>query len=377
MNVDQVCLILDRIRTTMCHGKRRYKTLDKALDRAAFLTGKSDDYHAKHKNGRQAVSYYCVFCNSFHAGYQGNMKTQKSLARWLTLENLLVYDFMDREETRQEIGEGSKAQSASKKKRSAARQKKYLRENRRCADMKDDERALCHGRPRGAAGHEPGGGGEYLEDACRYCQRSITNVLGVWMLSKGERELPEQPKGKMMYIDAAGKVTNCDRCGDPCRVADRRNLESKPFRLSEKPKGVCANCVMTQFLYSAYPVNLQIDEAGPELLLRPGIREAFLSCGLLEGCDLNINEVNWTRVVANWNLPVAIIKSGRNPYRMGDSPRSHLRPKSVEVEPDEKTQRLQQLVAETNGVLQGEAGREFMELSGLRALLDQAKGPIQ
>jgi hypothetical protein len=78
---------------------------------------------------------------------------------------------------------------------------------------------------------------------------------------------------------------------------------------------------MTQFLYNTYPVNMQIDQAGPDLLLKPGITEAFIACGLLDGCDLNIEEVNWRCVVMNWNLPVRIQKSGKNPYRMGDKRR--------------------------------------------------------
>lgn len=114
----------------------------------------------------------------------------------------------------------------------------------------------------------------------------------------------------------------CDRCKRPLRVAERRREDSKPFRLAKVPKGVCPECVMTQFLYNTYPINMQIDEAGPELLLKPGIAEAFVSCGLLDGCDLKIEEVNWQRVVDNWKLPVKITKDGRNPYRMGDSPRA-------------------------------------------------------
>jgi hypothetical protein len=78
---------------------------------------------------------------------------------------------------------------------------------------------------------------------------------------------------------------------------------------------------MTEFLYNTYPVNMQIDEAGPELLLKPGIAEAFVSSGLLDECDMDIEEVNWRCVVQNWKLPVKIKKSALNPYRMGDSSR--------------------------------------------------------
>jgi hypothetical protein len=115
----------------------------------------------------------------------------------------------------------------------------------------------------------------------------------------------------------------CNRCRRPLRIAESRRKNSKPFRLAKTPDGVCPDCVMTQFLYNTYPINMQIDEAGPELLLKPGVCEAFEASGLLNGCDLTIGEINWQRVVDNWNLPVAINKKDpRNPYRMGDSPRA-------------------------------------------------------
>ncbi len=118
------------------------------------------------------------------------------------------------------------------------------------------------------------------------------------------------------------QLANCDRCGRQLRVAESRREESKPFRLAKAPKGVCPECVMTQFLYNTYPINMQIDEAGAELLLKPMIAEAFVASGLMDGCDMDISEVNWQRVVDNWKLPVDIAKKNpMNPYRMGDSKR--------------------------------------------------------
>ena len=114
----------------------------------------------------------------------------------------------------------------------------------------------------------------------------------------------------------------CERCKRPLRVAEHRRADSKPFRLAKEPKGVCPDCVMTAFLYNTYPINMQIDQAGPDLLLKPGICEAFAACGLLDDCDLKIEEVNWRRVVDNWNLPIQVDKKDpRNPYRMGDARR--------------------------------------------------------
>jgi hypothetical protein len=128
-------------------------------------------------------------------------------------------------------------------------------------------------------------------------------------------------------LDFTKPMVKCERCAVLITLApeERRHEGSHPFRLAKEPKGVCANCVMTQFLYNTYPINMQIDDAGPELLLNPAIREAFTRCGLLEHADLNIDEVNWAAVVRNWKLPVAIRESGKNPYRMGESPRARSR----------------------------------------------------
>lgn len=116
---------------------------------------------------------------------------------------------------------------------------------------------------------------------------------------------------------------NCSRCGRGCRVAGPWKENAELFRRGKVPSGVCADCVVTQFLYNTYPINMQIDEGGPELLLKPGIREAFLSCGILERADLTIDEISWERIVANWALPVLVRKNDpRNPYRMGDAERA-------------------------------------------------------
>jgi len=87
----------------------------------------------------------------------------------------------------------------------------------------------------------------------------------------------------MIPTETPGAIAHCDRCQRKLQVAAQRRKDSKPFRLAKVPKGVCPECVMTQWLYNTYPVNMQIDIAGPELLLKPHIREAFLASGVLNG----------------------------------------------------------------------------------------------
>jgi hypothetical protein len=126
-------------------------------------------------------------------------------------------------------------------------------------------------------------------------------------------------------IDERGKTANCPRCARAMQVARARRKDGEILRLSKTTKGVCCDCAVTEFLYNTYPANTIIDESGPELLLKPGIREAFLQSGLMDRADLNIDEVNWQNIVTNWHLPVKAKRTAVNPYTMGGSPRSHLK----------------------------------------------------
>ena len=116
----------------------------------------------------------------------------------------------------------------------------------------------------------------------------------------------------------------CDRCKRPLQLTPSTN-PTILLRRASKPTGVCPDCAITQFLYNTYPLNMQIDEAGPELLLKPHIPQVFDMFLKQSGCDLDINEIDWKRVVDNWYLPVTVHKDPRNPYRMGDSPRAKKR----------------------------------------------------
>ena len=122
----------------------------------------------------------------------------------------------------------------------------------------------------------------------------------------------------MLIQPQAGARANCERCGIALQVAAARSEESAPFRRADVPKGFCADCVFTQFLYNTYPINMQLDRSGPQVLLHPEMRQAILLCGLLNRCDMNVDELDWQRIVDNWDLPVACEPSATNPYRMGD-----------------------------------------------------------
>ena len=90
MDVDAVCATLDAIRKAQCDGKARYVYLEEAERALALLVSRYPDstMHA----------YYCVFCNNYHVGRIPTVKTQASIRRNLTLEKLLLYDYIGRNE---------------------------------------------------------------------------------------------------------------------------------------------------------------------------------------------------------------------------------------------------------------------------------------
>ena len=108
---------------------------------------------------------------------------------------------------------------------------------------------------------------------------------------------------------------NCERCGRRCRVAGKRNPKAEMLRASAVPKGYCANCAATEWLMNTYPINLQFDESGPEMLRHPQIQEQFADIMRTAKADASPDEIDWDWVIANWELPVQIAKGNpRNPY---------------------------------------------------------------
>lgn len=118
------------------------------------------------------------------------------------------------------------------------------------------------------------------------------------------------------------QTCNCGRCGKLLRMAESTAKADAPFKLAKVPDGLCAECVMTEFLYNNYPLNMQLDESGPEILLSPHTPLMLEQSGVMDGSDLKASEVDWVRLVANWRMPVETRRGPKNPYSMGESDRS-------------------------------------------------------
>jgi hypothetical protein len=98
------------------------------------------------------------------------------------------------------------------------------------------------------------------------------------------------------------------------------------LRKAAVPKGYCVNCAVTEWMANTYPCNMILEESshGAQILLVPQIQEQFASIMLAANADASPEEIDWQQVVANWDLPLKVKRSGVNPHLPGDSMRRKL-----------------------------------------------------
>lgn len=102
---------------------------------------------------------------------------------------------------------------------------------------------------------------------------------------------------------------NCERCGRVCVVAGRQNAMAKLIRKSLVPKGCCVDCAITSFVKTG-PLAEVIGgrwsaegfEVGTALRL-PHVQKQFAAVFKAGGCGEVAGEIDWERVIANWDLP--------------------------------------------------------------------------
>lgn len=77
------------------------------------------------------------------------------------------------------------------------------------------------------------------------------------------------------------------------------------LRRAAEPKGLCADCAVTEWLQNTSPVNTLLAESqhGPRVLLVPELREQFTLIMEAAGSEMRPAEINWERVVRQWDLP--------------------------------------------------------------------------
>lgn len=104
--------------------------------------------------------------------------------------------------------------------------------------------------------------------------------------------------------------TTCLRCQAPCQTGNP-DPAKRAIRVADKA-GLCANCMITQFLLSVTPIRAIIEGTprhpgkGPEIFLNAEWTQDVLRPvmkGLLDHTQMPENAIDWTKVVENWKLP--------------------------------------------------------------------------
>jgi len=99
------------------------------------------------------------------------------------------------------------------------------------------------------------------------------------------------------------QTCSCSRCGARCRVDPVAGSQAKMLKRGKSPKGLCINCAVHDVLRNLYPANLLLARSGPKGLALPHIQQQFEAILKSAGTDAEPGEINWSIVIANWNLP--------------------------------------------------------------------------
>jgi hypothetical protein len=92
-------------------------------------------------------------------------------------------------------------------------------------------------------------------------------------------------------------IKNCPRCNKKCVAEISGNQQARPLRKSDK--GMCLECTATSVFLSLPAAGMFPKEA----MLLPHIQEQFAAVLRVGQADAQAYEVDWQRVVENWDLP--------------------------------------------------------------------------
>ncbi len=107
---------------------------------------------------------------------------------------------------------------------------------------------------------------------------------------------------------------NCERCAKRCRVAPVSNPNAQVFRRGDMKTGrFCAECLIVDFFknFDLGPSSAlgksYFDSFNPECLRLPHIQaqlaRIIVTAQTQYGSELDVSEIDWEEVIANWHLP--------------------------------------------------------------------------
>lgn len=104
------------------------------------------------------------------------------------------------------------------------------------------------------------------------------------------------------------QLAECVRCQKMCRIAGPSNPDARLLKYAtatevKQDGGLCADCATTQFLRGIETIMYGLENNGVKILLDPRVQKQFGELMAVGKADADPAEVNWQRVVENWDLP--------------------------------------------------------------------------
>jgi len=129
--------------------------------------------------------------------------------------------------------------------------------------------------------------------------------------------MPAKHQQKELFSDKS--VVACKRCGLTCRVDPIPQSNARLLKRS-KDAGLCVNCAVHDALRNLYPANLLLARSGPNVLALPHIQRQFFAIAQSAGTDATFEEIDWSRIILNWELPFTtkLTRSPMNPVGQAD-----------------------------------------------------------
>jgi hypothetical protein len=97
------------------------------------------------------------------------------------------------------------------------------------------------------------------------------------------------------------KATSCLRCGKLCQSRGPGNADARLLRRAES--GYCPDCAATEFLLGVDTLREMLDLRGPAVLRKSHYQAQFARILASGHSDAAPGEIDWERVIANWDLP--------------------------------------------------------------------------
>lgn len=110
------------------------------------------------------------------------------------------------------------------------------------------------------------------------------------------------------FAELKKELAKCVRCGKLCVVGGPPNPEARliPYATAQEAKtqGLCADCAVAVFIKAQPALMFGIELNGTKMLLDSRVQQRFGEIMVIGKADAKLEEVNWQRVVDNWELPI-------------------------------------------------------------------------